>query len=90
MAFSHPKENAMPMWVVKNCDPNGHRDRDECYGIFDIPAHASEWARANVPRHITWHVHHLQTLNMYDRAIWEARLPAFLSTQERITIRRAG
>lgn len=69
----------MPMWIVKVCDPDGHRDRDELYGIFDVQAHASEWARENVPPHITWFTHHLRTLNMYCRADWEARLPDFLT-----------
>jgi hypothetical protein len=71
--------NPMPLWVVKICDPDGHRDRDEAYGIFDTPAHAAEWAAANIPRHITWHVHHVRTLQMFDRAVWEAREPDFLT-----------
>jgi hypothetical protein len=70
----------MPLWTIKICDPDGHRDRDECYGPFATRDNAITWARENVPGHITWHSHHLKTVNLYDRAVWEAHLPDFLST----------
>jgi hypothetical protein len=70
----------MPMWTVKICDPNGHRDRDEMYGPFATENNAITWARENVPNHIRWCCHHLMTVNLYNRAVWEAHLPDFLST----------
>lgn len=68
----------MPLWVVKVCDPEGHREKDELYGIFDTMPHASEWARENVPTHITWNAHHLMVTPMFDRQDWERRIPEFL------------
>jgi hypothetical protein len=70
----------MPMWMVKICDPDGHRDLDETYGPFATQKNAITWAMDNVPNHITWHIHHLKTVNLYDRTKWEAHLPDFLST----------
>jgi hypothetical protein len=71
--------NPMSPCVVKICDPDGHRDRDEAYGIFDTSDRAAQWAADNIPRHITWHVHDVRTLELFDRAVWEAREPDFLT-----------
>lgn len=70
----------MPRWVVKICDPDGKRDRDECYGDWESPEAASQWATDNVPDHIRWHVHHLKYAHMFKREDWESRLPDFLAS----------
>jgi hypothetical protein len=70
----------MPMWIIKINDPDGYRERDDTYGPFATKDNAITWARENIPGHITWHSHHLKTVDLYDRAKWEAHLPDFLST----------
>ncbi len=64
-------------WLVKICDPDGHRERDEVYGEFFSADAAYSWARDNIPSHITWHSHQVLPLAAFNRQEWEARLPDF-------------
>jgi hypothetical protein len=67
-------------WIVKVCDPDGHRERDQVFGCFHSSDDASVWARDVIPSHITWHSHEMLPPGKFNRQEWEARLPDFLST----------
>jgi hypothetical protein len=67
-------------WIVKVCDPDGHRENDQIFGCFESSDDAYRWARDAVPSHITWHSHGVRSPEGFNRQEWEARLPDFLST----------